>query len=65
MNPNARMTGHVLEDEKQLGTCYFAIGDNSSLGGNASVGIQIPGVVTKPSVWLDDTLILDDGLFVA
>ena len=65
MNPNARMTGHVLEDEKQLGTCYFAIGDNSSLGGSASVGIHIPGVITKPSVWLDDTQILDDGVFVA
>ena len=65
MNPNARMTGQVLEDEKQLGTCYFAIGDNTSLGGNASVGIHIPGVVTKPSVWLDDTHILDEGIFVA
>ena len=65
MNTNARMTGHVLEDEKQLGTCYFSIGDNTSLGGNAAVGIHIPGVITKPSVWLDDTQILDDGVFVA
>ena len=65
MNPNARMTGHVLEDEKQLGTCYFSIGDNSSLGGNAAVGIHIPGVISKPSVWLDDTQILDDGVFIA
>ena len=65
MNPNARMTGHVLEDEKQLGTCYFSIGDNSSLGGSAAVGIHIPGVISKPSVWLDDAQILDDGVFVA
>ena len=65
MNPNARMTGHVLEDEKQLGTCYFSIGDNSSLGGSAVVGIHIPGVISKPSVWLDDTQILDDGVFIA
>jgi leucyl aminopeptidase (aminopeptidase T) len=64
MNPNARLTGHVLEDEKQLGTCYFSIGDNTSLGGNAAVGIHIPGVITKPSVWLDDTQILDAGTFV-
>ena len=65
MNPNARITGHVLEDEKQLGTCYFSIGDNTSLGGSAAVGIHIPGVITKPSVWLDDTQILDDGVFIA
>jgi len=64
MNPNARLTGHVLEDEKQLGTCYISIGDNTSLGGHAAVGIHIPGVITKPSVWLDDTQILDDGVFV-
>lgn len=65
MNPNARMTGHVLEDEKQLGTCYFSIGDNSSLGGSAAVGIHIPGVISKPSVWLDDVQILDEGVFIA
>jgi len=64
MNPLARLTGHVLEDEKRLGTCYFSIGDNSSLGGHASVGIHIPGVLTKPSVWLDDTQILDAGVFL-
>ena len=64
MNPNAAITGHVLEDEKQLGTCYFAIGDNTSLGGSAAVGIHVPGVITKPSVWLDDTQILNEGKFV-
>ena len=64
MNPEAKLTGHVLEDEKMLGTCYFSIGDNSSLGGNSNVGIHIPGVITKPSVWLDDTQILDDGIFM-
>ena len=48
MNPNAAITGHVLEDEKQLGTCYFAIGDNTSLGGNSAVGIHVPGVITNP-----------------
>ena len=64
MNPEARLTGHVLEDEKRQGTCYFSIGDNSSLGGNATVGIHIPGVLSKPSVWLDDTQILDNGVFL-
>ena len=31
MNPHARLFGNVLEDEKRLGTCYFAVGDNTVL----------------------------------
>ncbi len=65
MNPEANLTGHVLEDEKQLGTCYFSIGDNSSLGGHANVGIHISGVISKPSIWLDDIQIIDNGSFIA
>ena len=41
MNPNARLAGNVLEDEKKLGTAYFSIEDNTTLGGSAAVGIQI------------------------
>ena len=64
MNDQARMGGNVLEDEKRLGTCYFSIGDNSALGGSAIVGIHIPGVLQKPSVWLDDSQVLQDGEFI-
>ena len=45
MNPNAVITGHVLEDEKQLGTCYFGR-DNTSLR-KFAVGIHVPGVITN------------------
>ena len=61
MNPMARLLGNVLEDEKRLGTCYFAVGDNTSLGGSAAVGIHIPGVLKNASVWLDDTAIIENG----
>ena len=61
MNPMARLLGNVLEDEKRLGTCYFAVGDNTSLGGSAAVGIHIPGVLKNASVWLDDTPIIENG----
>ena len=64
VNDQARLGGNVLEDEKRLGTCYIAIGDNTALGGSSSVGIHIPGVLKSPSVWLDDTQILDDGKFI-
>jgi len=61
MNPMARLLGNVLEDEKRLGTCYFAVGDNTSLGGSAAVGIHIPGVLKNANVWLDDTQIIGNG----
>lgn len=64
MNPHARLFGNVLEDEKRLGTCYFAVGDNSALGGSSSVGIHIPGVLKEPSLWFDDTPVLDKGQFL-
>ncbi len=65
MNPNARVTGNVLEDEKRLGTAYFSIGDNTRLGGSAAVGIQISGVLEQPSIWMDETLLFEKGQFVA
>ena len=64
MNPNARLSGNVLEDEKRLGTAYFSIGDNTTLGGSAAVGIQISGVLKSPSVWLDETVLFENGSFV-
>jgi len=64
MNPQARLSGNVLEDEKRLGTCYFSVGDYTALGGNSSVGIHIPGVLKNASVWLDDTLFISKGEFV-
>ena len=65
MNPNARVAGNVLEDEKRLGTAYFSIGDNTTLGGTAAVGIQISGVLERPSIWMDETLLFEGGQFVA
>ena len=63
MNPQARLSGNVLEDEKRLGTCYFSVGDNTALGGASSVGIHIPGVLKNASFWLDDTLFISKGEF--
>lgn len=63
MNPQARLSGNVLEDEKRLGTCYFSVGDNTALGGSSAVGIHIPGVLKNASVWLDDTQLITNGDF--
>ena len=64
MNPNARLVGNVLEDEKRMGSCYFSIGDNSGLGGSSHAGIHVSGVLAEPSVWLDDTCLTESGEFM-
>ena len=64
MNPSARLVGNVLEDEKRMGRCYFSIGDNSGLGGSSNAGIHISGVLAEPSVWLDDTCLIETGTFL-
>jgi leucyl aminopeptidase (aminopeptidase T) len=64
MNPNARLVGNVLEDEKRMGSCYFSIGDNSGLGGSSHAGIHVSGVLAEPTVWLDDTCLTESGEFM-
>ena len=61
MNPRARLVGNVLEDEKVQGTCYFAFGDNTTLGGNSICGIHVTGVIKNPTVQIGDVDLLDDG----
>lgn len=64
MNPQARLIGSVLEDEKRLGTAYFSIGDNTTLGGTSAVGIHVSGVMNSPSIWLDETELVKEGQFL-
>jgi aminopeptidase len=61
MNPRARLVGNVLEDEKVQGTCYFAFGDNTSLGGHSSCGIHVTGVIKQPTVNIGNVELLDEG----
>ena len=61
MNPRARLVGNVLEDEKVQGTCYFAFGDNTSLGGHSSCGIHVTGVLKQPTVTIGDVDLLNEG----
>ena len=60
-NPNARLTGIVLEDEKVLGTCHIALGDNSTFGGRVRAGIHVDGTFLRPTVRLDGRKIMEQG----
>ena len=65
-NPGARLTGNILEDERVFGVVEFGIGaQGSSFQGNAGQArSHTDGIVLEPSVWLDDTKIEDEGVYV-
>lgn len=63
-NDKAEICGSVLEDEKVLGTIHIALGDNQSMGGVVAVPSHQDGIVTKPTVYVDDKVILKDGEIV-
>jgi len=60
-NPAAIVTGNILEDEKVAGTIHVAFGTSAALGGVNAAGVHIDGVIARPSLWLDDRLVLDAG----
>jgi leucyl aminopeptidase (aminopeptidase T) len=60
-NPKARLIGNPLEDEKVLGTVHVALGDNSTFGGNVQAGIHLDGIMRKPTMFLDDKIVIKDG----
>jgi leucyl aminopeptidase (aminopeptidase T) len=60
-NPNARLTGNILEDEKILGTIHVAFGSNSDFGGKVNAGIHLDAVVLAPTFYVDGRLIMDKG----
>ncbi len=53
INPEAKLIGNVLEDEKVGGTVHLALGDNSCFGGNVIAGIHLDGIIKEPVLFLD------------
>ena len=60
-NDKAILTGNILEDEKVMGTIHIAFGDNKSMGGSVRVASHLDGLITRPTVWLDETMIMNNG----
>jgi len=48
LNPRARITGNMLEDEKVLRTCHFAIGSNYDE--DAPALVHFDGLVSEPTI---------------
>lgn len=60
-NDRARITGHVLEDEKVAGTVHVALGNNVGMGGTVDVPIHLDGVLRRPTLALDGKILVADG----
>jgi aminopeptidase len=60
-NDSAKLSGILLEDEKVMGTVHIALGNNVSMGGNVNVPIHLDGVIKKPTVYLDEKIIMKNG----
>jgi leucyl aminopeptidase (aminopeptidase T) len=61
-NEKAIITGVVLEDEKVLGTVHIAFGNNLHFGGINDVPFHIDGVITTPTLTVDDTVLIERGV---
>jgi len=53
----------LLATEKAYGTCHFAIGQNTWLGGNNECSIHWDFLIDKPTVIAEDKLILKNGKY--
>jgi len=61
VNPKAILSGSTLEDEKVLGTCHIAFGSNFDFGGKVRSEVHWDAVLLKPTIYLDDRKIMDEG----
>jgi leucyl aminopeptidase (aminopeptidase T) len=60
-NPKAKITGNVLEDEKVLGTCHIALGNNYSFGGKVNVPLHLDGIIKKPTIYFNNKIVMKNG----
>ena len=54
MNSRAKVVGNLLEDQVVRGAAHFVLGDNSAYGGKNNIGLQMRGVILKPTIELQD-----------
>ncbi|MBW2993255.1 aminopeptidase [Candidatus Woesearchaeota archaeon] len=61
VNPKAKLTGNILEDEKVLGTCHIALGSSFAIGGKIKAKCHLDGVIKKPTMIVDKKTIIKEG----
>ena len=61
LNPKARISGIMLEDEGALGTAHIGIGDNHTSGGVIKAPLHIDLVIRNPTLELDGRVVIKEG----
>ena len=60
-NPKSKIIGNVLEDEKVLGTVHIAFGNNLFGGGSNEVQFHKDGIIIKPTLKVDNKILIKNG----
>jgi leucyl aminopeptidase (aminopeptidase T) len=53
-----------IECEKTMGTVHMALGDNSTFGGVVECPVHLDGIMSKPTLTIDDEVIIEDGEYL-
>lgn len=64
LNPACRRNGDFEEEKKARGLVHVALGDNVFYGGDVRCGVHMDMVLYEPTVWLDDTVVVEAGVVV-
>lgn len=60
-NPNAKVTGNLLEDEKALGSVFLAFGRNVDIGGKNDAPVHEEVIILEPTIEVDAKPIMVNG----
>ena len=63
-NEAAILNGIILEDEKVYGTVHIAFGTNTSFGGVNKAECHMDGIILRPTLYLDDIKVIENGVFL-
>jgi aminopeptidase len=61
-NYRATTIGNVLQDEKVLGTCHIAFGNNVSYGGRNNANVHIDVMLFRPTIKFDGKIVMKEGI---
>ncbi len=60
-NYKAKLIGNILQDEKVLGTCHIAFGNNTSIGGKVYSELHFDTILINPTVYIGDKVLMQEG----
>lgn len=63
-NRKAKILGVMVCDEKTLGSCHFALGNNRNMGGKNDCYGHFDYVIANPTIWFDSKKIIEKGKFL-